>query len=94
MNSAPGPSMRAAWRRNARRLVRLEIADGRAGKEPDPPAMRRKRSRQLGDRGEIGRDRVDGEPREIAAQLGRFLLQILARNVDRHIGFDRRRGAH
>ena len=73
-----------------RRLVRLEIADGRAGKEADPPHAR-KRSRQLGDRGEIGGDRVDGEPRQIAAQLRRFLLQILARNVDRHIGFDRRR---
>ena len=33
MSTAPGPSMRAAWLRNAAGLVRLEIADGRAGKE-------------------------------------------------------------
>ncbi len=74
-----------------RRLMRLEIADGRAGEEADPPHAGDRR-RQLGGFGEIGGDRIHGKPRQIAAQLRRLLLQIFPRNVDRNIGLDRRRG--
>ena len=74
------------------RLMRLEIADGRAGKETDA-GHRRHRRRQLGRRREIGDDRMNGKVGEIAPQLRRILLQKIAGNVDRDIGLDRRRGA-
>ena len=75
-----------------RRLMRLEIADGRSGKKSDP----RPQCGGLWNReglGEIGDQRIYSEMPEIAPQQRRVLLQEVAGNVDRNIGFHRRRGA-
>ena len=71
-----------------RRLVRLEIADGRAREKPDP----RHDLRGVGQferLGEVGRDRQHRELGIFAAQLRHLLLQELRRNLDRHIGRER-----
>ena len=73
-------------------FVRLEIADGGAGKKTDP-RQRGDRRRQRERLGEILDQRIDAEMRKIPAQLGGVLLQEIAGNIDRHIGLHRRRGA-
>ena len=73
-------------------LVVLEIPDGRSWKEADP-RQARKRRRHFETDGEIGNDRMDREPREVAAQLRGVLLQEIAGNVDRNVGLYRGRRA-
>ena len=87
MIRASWPRISAARRRKRCRLVRLEIADGRARKESD--------LRQCADfsrRGEgfceIGRDRMDLQRRKIGAQRARLRLQEVGGDVDRHVSCD------
>ncbi len=75
-----------------RRLMRFEIADGRAREKADPRQLCDRR-RKLKGLGEIGDQRMHGQMREIAPQLRRVLLQKIAGNIDRNVGFNRRRGA-
>ena len=74
------------------RFMVLEIPDGRSWKEADP-RQARKRRRHFETDGEIGNDRMDREPRKVAAQLRGVLLQEIAGNVDRNVGLYRGRRA-
>src|SRR6266851_5251269 len=63
----------------------LEIADGRA-REKAEPRRTVHLGRQLGERHVVGADRLDIQARVIAAQPCRRSIEMLARDVDRHIG--------
>ena len=75
------------------RLMRLEIADGRAREKADA------RGRFLGFRRQreacrdVGLDRQHLQFGEVGAQFGRLALDHLAADVDRHIGRELRRRA-
>ena len=73
--------------------MRLEIADGRAREKPD--ACRRSLGffRQFERVANVGRHRQHLELRKIGPQLGRFLLDHLAADIDRHVGRKLRRRA-
>ena len=73
-------------------LIRLEIADGRAGEEADARQAREMRRYREFLR-EILDQRMHQKVRQVAAQLRQILLQKVARNIDRNIGLDGRRGA-
>ena len=62
------------------------------GKKPTR-GNRRNFRRQVESGGEIGDHRIHRKPREVALKLHQFLLQEVARYVDRHIGLDGRGGA-
>ena len=67
------------------RLSRFEIADGRAGKKAE--ARRAVHVGRQGLQGHVvGAHRLDAEPRIVAAQAGRGGVEMLARDVDRHVG--------
>ena len=72
MRIAPRAEHAAGMAQERRGLVRLEIADGRAGKEADA-RQARDRARQPERLGEIGRDRQHRKPRIFVPQLGRLL---------------------
>ena len=74
------------------RFMRLEIADGGAGKKPDP-RQGRNAGWQVEFFGEIRDHGLDRQARKIAAELGYVLLQEISGNIDRNIGFHRRRRA-
>src|SRR3954447_10668480 len=82
------PQHASGMAQERRRIMRLEIANGRAGKESRPSEagnLWRKAERL----GEIRGDRKHRKARIVAGQFGCLLSQHLRRDVDRHIGSDR-----
>ena len=71
--------------------MRLEIADGRAGKEAGA-RKRRDLAGKLERLAEIGIDRDDAQLREFAPQAVRLVVQELGGNIHRHVGGQVRRG--
>ena len=88
---APRPEHSAGVAQKRAGFVRLEIADGRPGKESGMHHPGRCGRQGEGLR-EVGFDRQDRKARIVAAKLFRFLDEHLRGNVDRHIGRDRAGG--
>ena len=74
-----------------RRVLRLEIADRRSGKEADARAIADLR-RQIEVAREVGRHREHGDLRQVAPHRGCLLREKFRRDIDRHVGGDLRRG--
>ncbi len=72
------------------RVLRLEVADGRA-REKAGPRQAHDRAREPERARKVRGDWQDAQARPIMLQLPGLLPQHLGGNVDRHIGIDRRR---